>query len=803
MKSHTLLCHLILAAFATIIATTTARAQDEYDYLQYKLFDKERYRIPRLNPDTTIFNSQHPHPAEDIFATLDIYAPVRYERRGDLLPLERYSVEGLIVDYATAYSLRNLNTSISDDGLQTSYRLTRERVYYDARHALYGTISGRNTLARVNYTATIPAVTGWTTTISAHANGGPDIYTRGVGGYGATLAANLARHFERGTLSIAAIVPWSMRTLGQASTDETFTLLGNTLYNPAWGYDGGRMRSARERTSLRPEVIAAWSSTLNDNTHYSVTLNAYHEWRAQSSLAWFDAPTPMPDNYRYLPSHFLANEEATREVEQAWTTNDTRYTQIAWDELYATNALQQDGRAAYVVDLQHRNHLRTAATFALRTTTERLTLDYGITLDCHTERRFKSVDDLLGADHIDNLDYMLMDDATFCRDLQNDLRNPNRIIREGDRYAYDYRLTRLNATLHAVANIPISGTRLTIGGRLSAEQTSRHGYYEKELFPGRASYGTSRRLLLMPYRLFASWDVIHGAHNVSAHAMIAGLSPKLDDLFLQPQYNNRMTEEICLSTSLSAEARYAYHHARVDVVAAAYVTTRLNDISTIRYYDDIAGLYCDAVTSNIDRLSFGIEAAAKVRYGRGLISTFGMTLGRHTFISDARVLLYADANNAVVANTTSHVAGRHLATPSITLTADIAYRTRSGWQFTAEVQYFGLRYTELSLTRRTERILSYAISEEQRDDLYAQRPLRDAVNVGLSISRRIRLSNGEALWLQLSADNLLNSHVPYGGYEPNRVRRITVNGSTLLRPFDEKLTYAYPLALRLAASYRF
>ena len=77
------------------------------------------------------------------------------------------------------------------------------------------------------------------------------------------------------------------------------------------------------------------------------------------------------------------------------------------------------------------------------------------------------------------------------------------------------------------------------------------------------------------------------------------------------------------------------------------------------------------------------------------------------------------------------------------------------------------------------------------------------MNVGLSISRRIRLPNGDALWLQLSADNLLNSHVPYGGYEPNRVRRITVNGSTLLRPFDEKLTYAYPLALRLAASYRF
>jgi hypothetical protein len=139
---------------------------------------------------------------------------------------------------------------------------------------------------------------------------------------------------------------------------------------------------------------------------------------------------------------------------------------------------------------------------------------------------------------------MLMDDATFCRDLQNDLRNPTRIIGEGDRYAYDYRLTRLNATLHAVANIPISGTRLTIGGRLSAEQTSRRGYYEKELFPGRASYGTSRRLLLMPYRLFASWNIYHGAHNISVHAMIAGLSPELDDLFLQPQYNNRMTEEI-------------------------------------------------------------------------------------------------------------------------------------------------------------------------------------------------------------------------------------------------------------------
>ncbi len=803
MKISALIRLVLLTGITLAIAAPSAMAQDEFDYMQYKLFNKERYKIPRLNPDTTIFNSQHPHPAENILAILDIYAPIRHERRGGIIPHERYLVEGLAVDYTTARTLRILNTTLDDDGMQTTLHLNHKRTLYDAEHALYGSIAGYNTLTTINYTATIPAVSGWTTSIALRANAGPDLYIRGVEGYGASLAINLTRHCKRGTLSIAVIAPWSQRSLRQASTDEAFSLVGSTLYNPAWGYDHGRMRSARERVSLRPEVVAMWSSNLNDNTRYTLTLNAYHEWRAQSSLAWFDAPTPMPDNYRYLPSHFSADEDITAEVEQAWVTNNTRYTQIAWDELYATNALQRDGKAAYVVDLQHHNHLRSAALFALHTATEGATFDYGITLDCNTEHRFKSVDDLLGADHIDNLDYMLMDDATFCRNLQNDLRNPNRIIREGDRYAYDYRLTRLRATLHAVADIPISGTHLIVGGRISAEQTSRRGYYEKELFTGNASYGTSRRLLLVPYRLYASWNVIHGAHNFSAHATVAGTSPEAEELFLQPQYNNRMVNDIGLSTSLLAEARYAYHHGRVDVIVSAYAAMCLNEMSTMRYYDDIAGLYCDVVASNIDRLSFGIEAAAKVRYNWQWSSTFSMMLGHHSYISDARMRLYADADNIVVANTTSYIAGRHMATPSITLTGDVAYRTRNGWRLAAEVQYFGLRYVEPSLARRTERILSYAISTEERNAMLSQQRLRDAVNVGINVSRRFRLSNGNALWLQLSADNLLNSHVPYGGYEPSRVRRITVNGCTLLRPFDNKLTYAYPLTLRLAASYRF
>ena len=73
---------------------------------------------------------------------------------------------------------------------------------------------------------------------------------------------------------------------------------------------------------------------------------------------------------------------------------------------------------------------------------ERLTVRYGIRAARTDSRFYKQMRDLMGRSYFVDRDYYLIDDGVYGNKLQNDLRHPDRIIREGDRFGYDYDLRR-------------------------------------------------------------------------------------------------------------------------------------------------------------------------------------------------------------------------------------------------------------------------------------------------------------------------------------------------------------------------
>ena len=77
------------------------------------------------------------------------------------------------------------------------------------------------------------------------------------------------------------------------------------------------------------------------------------------------------------------------------------------------------------------------------------------------------------------------------------------------------------------------------------------------------------------------------------------------------------------------------------------------------------------------------------------------------------------------------------------------------------------------------------------------------MSLDINAAKSIKFSNGLWLNIQLSVDNLLNSKMIYGGYEQNRVRRISGTTSTMLEPFADKLSYAYGRVFRLSLNLSF
>lgn len=793
---------LLLAIPAEVMAQ-----EDEYDYRHYKFYAESAE--PLMILADSVEHRMDDSYGEDIISELGSrLSAVRYWRRGEAPATYTYRVDGITADYHTVRALRNADIAPNRYvGTLRDYSVATNAASGYAGHYLRGELSGRSYLAALSYTATLPISGGvpsrkddWQAGVYARARTGRDIYVEGVYTNAVDLSLTLARSTRRSNLSITFISSFAERGLRQPSTEEAFTLTNNTLYNPSWGMQEGRVRNSRIIASLRPELFATWEWRLTASTRMRVAADVVYSMEGYSSLMWFGTITPAPDNYRYMPS-YQSDDDARREVEAAWRRSDLRYTQIDWQSLYHTNMLQPDGEAAYVVERRCEDMARGSLHVGFESDYGVLHFDYGLRVDYRNSRNYKRLDDLLGASHLTDLDYFLVDDVTYGNMLQNNLQQPDRVVYEGDRYGYDYALIRRGLSLYGAAEWSNTHMLLTAGIEVSAQQSMRRGYFEKELFAGSGSYGRSAVVAVAPYRFNVGWRYRIDRHETSLGAVLGGESPAEEFLYLQPQYNNRIVDNPTLRHRFSADISYSYSAPRLRLMASAYLISTWRDIDIQHYYDDLAATYCDAVVSDIGRLNFGVELSAHLRYSRLFSSTFALTAGSYRYMGSPQVSLYADNDNRLIANSYAHMDECRAAAPALMGYADVAFRSAGGWSATLSAHYLGMRYVEASFVRRSERVLSYASSPEQRATLALQQRMPDAFTLDISVGKRFRFKGGNALYLRLSVQNILGSnHLSYG-YEQNRIHRQTIEGRTVVTPFDNRFIYAYPRTFYLSVGF--
>ncbi|MBO7199317.1 MAG: hypothetical protein J6V26_04735 [Alistipes sp.] len=815
-----ILITVILAMISLTGATAQELASDEeFDYRDFKFYKEDPEDDISLWGglyELKVEQQQDRHYLPKYRYAL-AYATSSY--RGFRYEESRNTFGNISIDYKTIRSLKALGYDPHSTcgivgsaysgalGENTMILLGSESRLYD-RQSLRVELSGRNYLMSVNYRGVytvldrgIALKDGWTLMSNARVRTGRDIYVDGVFTNALDLSVGASYADRNNNLELTLSLPWSERGLRQASTEEAYRLTHNKLYNPSWGMQSGKVRNSRVATTLRPEVVALWRRRVSATTYLTLASNIYVERYGTSTLTWFNTPTPAPDNYKYMPSYFHdANDK--RIVEEAWMTNDLRYTQVDWERLYHTNSLQQDGHASYAVTSRRTNTSRATVNTGLRSQIKEMVVDYGVELSSNRERNFRIMDDLLGASHIIDKDYYIEDDATYSHLTENNLHNPNHRVAEGDRYGYDYLLTRLRAKFYASAKWSVSGIDLSLGANISAEHTRRRGLFEKELFPGKASYGHSQGVTLMPAMLTATVRYDFDKHDVGASVMLRSESPCCSDLFLQPEYNNRLVDNPKVATALSAEASYGYSAQRLRLQAALFATRTANEMHVVRYYDDLAGEYADAVVEGIGRLHYGIELSAYIAWSQHFNSNAAITAAQYRHVDNPSVTTYADDDNSLIANTISQMKGIHVGVPQLMLYGDICFRHK-GWTACASVQYWGLNYATPSYIRRTVRIVSYAASTEEAEILKQQDRLPDATTLDLTLAKYIKFKNDLALNIQFSARNILGSSVVYSSYEENRISLHKAGYRTNISPFANRVLYAYPHLFSLSASLMF
>lgn len=676
-----------------------------------------------------------------------------------------------------------------DEPLQPYYASVR---FTDRSYRFGARVSARGTFGR-----------GWSYASALDARTGPDMHVEGVFTHAVTPGLHLARRFSDGhRLSLTLLVPLSIRGTRLSTSEEAFTLTGDRLYNPAWGYQDGHVRNSRVRREAVPLGVVVWEVPLGATTSLRATAGFEAGVTKYSMLDWYDARTPMPDNYRYLPSY-----TDDRETLQAWLSRDPHYTQIDWDELIRQNRMA-GGEAVYALTdrVTRLGRFGGEVLFATRLD-PRLTLRYGVTYDFDRERSYKQMRDLLGAGYLTDIDQYLVDDDTYGNLLQNDLRHPDRRISTGDRFGYDYLLTRRHVSLLLQAEYRSDRLRADFSAEVGDDAVLRRGYYEKELFPGAQSYGASRTLRFSPYTVKASigWAFTTWRY-LEATVLASARTPEAEMLFYQPLYNNRTVGNPRPERTYAAEIGYRHTGEVFNWQATLYASMSLDGMETRRYYDDMASVYCDMSVSGIGVFRGGVEFGGDIRLSYRWRLSLAASAGRYRYMRDPKVTVLSDVDNAEVdVGATSHMGGCTIGgAPQVTASVEGSWFGPKGWGASASAGYAGMRYVEPMPLRRTDRIASQAgITPEAFESFTRQERLDDALTVDVSLFKTFYFDRSR-LTAALMLHNLLGTNdMVYNGYESLRVRRISSGDTTFYTPHATRYTYALPRSFYITVSYRF
>ena len=663
----------------------------------------------------------------------------------------------------------------------------------------------------------------WIVCNDTYVRTGRDMHIRGV--YTNSARVNTSAIFRPdsvNTLYMALLFSTSDRALRKASYAETFTLTADKYYNPAWGYQAGKVRSANTIGQILPTAIVDYSRLLTDKHTLRITATAAVDTSVRGGLEWMGASTPLPDNYRYLPSYFY-DDNIAQAVSQAWVEGDSRYTQIDFDELHRRNALHP--QAVYISSdrVTRTTDIQLSASASSRIGSKSA-VNYGLRAGFSRQRNFKRVADLLGGKPFVDIDYFLEDDDTFSNMLLNDMDNSNRVIGQGDRYGYDYALNILRVGAFVGVNHSTERLNISATAEVGSCRVERYGYFRKELFATNSA-GKSKAVNISEWRALCSANYLFSPkHQLFGAATIAWTAPEAENLFLQSQYNNRIIANPTAEQLYAASAGYRFSSAKFALQTSLFARYACHKSDVSHIYFDAVSEFADVVTTNLATIAAGVEVEARYSVVRGLDITAGASAGLYKYVGVPRVEIYSDKDNLMLAEGDIAAAdGLHTGrTPSITLLSDVEYYNR-GWSIKLGAQFYGLRYVAPSLVRRADVALSHAANEQDRAEMVAQERLDDAFTMDFKVSKTIYLNRfnrriystaaaprftdrypHSRITIMFAVDNLLgNNDIVYRGYESSRLRKKYLWEDFTLKAFPNYYLYAYPRSYYLQIAFKF
>lgn len=589
---------------------------------------------------------------------------------------------------------------------------------------------------------------------------------------------------KKHSIAFTGIASPSRKGMQAAATQEVYDLMDTKYYNPNWGYQDGKMRNAKVKTNNQPFAILTHYFTPNQKLSLNTSIGYTNGKDGYTSLNWFNAADPRPDYYRYLPSYkpngIAPDPAITALITENWKTDETT-SQINWDEFYYYNyLLSLEGKPAnYTVEnrIDQQKQLSFNSLFRYYLN-DLITLTGGISYRKYKGRHYKVMEDLLditGNSYWIDIDKYALRDSSDENFAQNDINNPNKIIKEGDKFGYDYEILNNFAQMWAQADFNFNKFDVYVGGKASYTEFWRNGYMKNGRAPEN-SYGKSAKVNFTNYGIKAGVTYkISGRHYIVANAAYITNPPNSRTSYLAPRIKDNLVKNLESEIIKTGDINYVARFPRFKTRVTLFQTYIDNQITSESFFLDNAlfgnsGSFVNFISQDIDKSHQGIEIGADLKATSTISFNGVIAYGDHRYISRPNVTVtYENGMNPDSSYQTYLKNFYVTGTPQIAGSFGIKYMHPKYWFFNANVNYFGKSYLSFNPDRRTEEATK---GLGEGDPLIAiitePEKLPDGYTVDLSLGKSLKYKK-YYFNINFSVSNILNNRgIITGGYEQKR-----------------------------------
>lgn len=572
------------------------------------------------------------------------------------------------------------------------------------------------------------------------------------------------------------------------AVQETFDLLGDSYYNPNWGWqtdaNGKRFaRNARVSSYHQPmfQLIHYW--TPNDKWSINTTAYCWFGKGGSTSLEWGEAPDPRPDYYRNLPSYYKYmldqgkdgyTEAGYIEYMRNWIQDDNMH-QINWDNLYAWNkvnlkTVQNANNTAgntvqgifskYIVEQRRQDKLQYGLTSTFKHEfNPNLHLYGGLKAGISKTHNYKLVADLLGGEYYLDIDKYADGQAFEISDEQQvNIRNKNHVAKVGDVIGYDY-IANVNQVMLWGELTWVKNRWSTYAG-LEAFYTQlyRTGNFENGRFLGDLSYGDSKKINLVngSFKIGGSYAVT-GRHYIVANVMLKSQAPEFRSIFVAPRVRNTIVDDVDNERIFTFDLGYEYRSPFMKARVSAYRSQFYQLTWNRSFYYEATGKYVNYIMNDINQYSQGIELGADINITPTISAQLAGAWNQHIYSNNPKVYVYEDNNaQAIYEGETVYLENYYVGEmPQTVGSVGLKYNSPKYWWISVNGNFFADYYMAVNPTNHTVDAMTQTASAD-RDQLLSQKKLDNAFTLDLYCGKSWSFK-GYQLLVNLSVNNLLNN----------------------------------------------